>query len=292
MTPTLADLLLPPTLHLVVTSVLVFVAVMWTVRYGYAPALRFFQKQEDQFDRVLRQQLLVDIEPRVMLIGSVTAVVVLAVLTWIITANLFGGVVVGAIAIFLPSLYVKHLATKRRQKLESQLVDGLTTLASGTRAGLNLVQSMELLVANHRGPIRQEFAQLLREYQMGMDLNQAMRSASERIGSPLYRLTFTAIETHRTRGGDTSESLDRIAESIREIHRLEGKLDALTSQGRMQAWAMAIMPFVFIVILYLIYPKGVTLLFTEPLGRIILLGVVILIAAAFLWIRKIMSIDI
>ena len=181
---------------------------------------------------------------------------------------------------------------KRRSKLEVQLVDGLTTLASGVRAGLTLVQSMDLLVQNMRGPIQEEFAQLLREYQMGVDLNQAMRNASNRIASPLYRLTFTAIEMHRVRGGNAGESLDRIAESVREIHRLEGKLDALTSQGRAQAWMMAGMAGVFIVMYYFIAPESVGLLFTNAWGRIILLAVVFLIVTGFLWIQRILDVDI
>jgi len=181
---------------------------------------------------------------------------------------------------------------KRRTLLEVQLVDGLTTLASGTRAGLNLVQAMELLEQNHTGPIKQEFGAILREYSMGLDLTQAMRNASERIGSPLYRLTFTAIEMHRLRGGDTGESLDRIADSIREIQRLEGKLDALTSQGRMQAVMMAVMPLVFLFIMYMIMPDQVGLLFSDSVGRLILMAVIVAIVIGFLWIRKIMTIDI
>jgi tight adherence protein B len=119
-----------------------------------------------------------------------------------------------------------------------------------------------------------------------------MRNASDRIGSPLYRLTFTAIETHRIRGGDLAESLDRIADSIRDIQRLEGKLDALTAQGRSQAMMMAVMPLVFLGILYLINPEGVVLVFTTSIGNILLLLVALLIGLAFVWIRRIMAIDI
>ena len=94
------------------------------------------------------------------------------------------------------------------------------------------------------------------------------------------------------RGGDTAESLDRIADSIREISRLEGKLDALTSQARYQASFMAMMPIIFLALLWSIDPQGVGMLFTEPAGRMILLGVTILIVTAFVWIRNIMAVEI
>ena len=273
-------------------AVLVFVSVFLLVRYGYSPALRFRARQEAGYDRVFRRQLLMDIEPRTVFVLAVSGVVGAFAVIGLLTVNLAAALVAGVVAFFVPTLIIRHLEAKRRIRLENQLVDGLTTLAAGVRAGLNLVQSMQLVVDNHIGPIRQEFGQLLREYGMGMDLNQAMKAASNRIGSPLYRLTFTAIEMHRVRGGDAGESIDRIAESVREIKKLEGKLDAITSQARSQASMMAVMPIVFIAILYAIDPEGIRLLFTETVGRMILLFCFLLIAGGFLWIRKIMAVEV
>ncbi len=277
---------------LLLASLLTFASVYLFVRYGTAWTIALIERQEQAYDRVLRRQLLIDIEPRTALAGSAGLILIAGVFTFLITASFLAGFLIAAIAMLLPNLVVRHLETKRLQKLESQLVDGLTTLASAARAGLNLVQSMELLERNAVGPIKQEFGQLLREYRLGMDLNQAMQNTSNRIGSQLYRLTFTAIQMHRLRGGDTAQSLDRIAESIRDISRLEGKLDALTSQARYQASFMAMMPIVFLFLLWSIDPQGVGMLFSEPAGRMILLGVTVLIVVAFVWIRKIMAVDI
>ena len=204
-------------------------------------------------------------------------------------AALVAGATVGAL---LPSAVVRHLAQKRSERLERQLVDGMTIMISAVRAGLNLGQAIELLVTNSAGPIKEEFSQLLREHQMGMDLNQAMRNASNRIGSSNYRLLFTALQMHHQRGGNLSQSLERLAESIREIQRLEGKLDAITAQGRAQARLMGLMPILIMGILYLIEPDGVRMLFTEPIGRLLLLVAVALIICSFLWIRRIMAVDI
>lgn len=273
-------------------STLVFVSAYMLVRYGFDLVVRFYHRQLLAYDRVLRRELLSDLDPKLALWVSMGGVVVAMVLGYAAGRSVFVALVLGVIAGLLPLMVVRHMEAKRIQKLNRQLVDGLTTLASGVRAGLTLTQAMELIVQNHTGPIQQEFAQLVREYQMGMDLNQAMRNASNRIGSPLYRLTFTAIEMHRVRGGDSGESMDRIAASIREIERLEGKLDALTSQGRTQANMMAVMTVVVVLITATIDPPGVQLMFVEPLGRILLLVIIVMIAAAFLWIHKIMEIDI
>jgi len=281
-----------PTLLLLSASALTFASAYLFARHGYGWSLTIIDRQEKAYDRVLRRQLLIDIDPRTALAASSGIVVIVGLFAWILTASALAGFVFALAAMFLPNLVVRHLETKRLERLESQLVDGLTTLASAARAGLNLVQSMELLEKNATGPIKQEFGQLLREYRMGMDLNQTMQNTSNRIGSQLYRLTFTAIQMHRVRGGDTAQSLDRIAESVRDIRRLEGKLDALTSQARYQALFMSLMPVVFLVLLWTIDPEGVAMLFNEPVGRLILLGVAGAIIGAFVWIRKIMAVDI
>ena len=151
---------------------------------------------------------------------------------------------------------------------------------------------MELLVRNTRAPIRQEFQHMLREYNLGIDIHQCMLNTSNRIGSSHYRLLFSAIEAHRKRGGDMAESLDRICDAIREIQRLEGKLQTLTAQGRNQAILMASMPVVILVIMYMIMKQETEQLFTDPVGRLLLLISAGLIGVGFLWIRKIMSVDI
>jgi tight adherence protein B len=119
-----------------------------------------------------------------------------------------------------------------------------------------------------------------------------MRNTSDRIGSVYYRLLFSAIQAHRDRGGDMGQSLDRIAESVREIQRLEGRLDAITAQGRAQARFMGIMPFVIIGILWLISPDDTSKLLTEPLGRVLLMIALVMIGVSFMWIRRIMQVDI
>ncbi|MGB0766257.1 MAG: type II secretion system F family protein [Phycisphaeraceae bacterium] len=274
-----------------VCSVALIGGIVLMVRYGYTPGRAWLAKQQQYYDRVLCRQLLLDIDPRLAVWAHVGAIGFVLIAGVYLTGVLIGLVLTGVTA-FVPYFVIRHLEAKRRLRLEVQLVDGLASMASGVRAGLNLVQSIELLVQNQDGPIEQEFGQILREYEMGMDLNQAMRQASDRIGSPLYRLTFTAIEMHRLRGGDSGESMDRIAESIREIQRLEGKLDAITSQGRIQANMMAIMAVVIIVMMMMMFPDDTMMLFTETAGRILLVFSAGLIVAGYLWIRKIMQVDI
>ena len=271
--------------------VLAFASVFIFVNYCWYTVRARLVQQDAYYDRVLNYQLLLDVNPRLAMVMTLMVILLMAIIGYLI-----GGPVImfllGALAFFAPWLVVRHFDQKRKERLNLQLVDGITTIASGVRAGLTLIQGMELLVQNNTGPIKQEFAQLLREYQMGLDLNQAMRNCANRVGLSNYRLVFTAIEMHRVRGGNSGESLDRIAESIREIQRLEGKLDAITAQGRMQARLVGLSPAMLLFVFYFVDPVAVTTLFTEPLGRVLLLFCSALVMIGWVWIQRIMTVDI
>jgi tight adherence protein B len=275
----------------ILASLCLFLAVYLFVGHSLPAARAFLARQETLYDQVLNQQLLLRIAPRHVLILAALGVIALTVMGFVMGGWMAGVIGVG-LGLALPQLVIRHLRAKRLARLDEQLVDGITTLAAGVRAGLNLVQAFELVARNHVAPLAQEIGQMLREYQMGMDLHQAMRHTANRIGSQPYRLLFTALETHRTRGGDIGETLDRIADAIREIQRLESKLDAITAQGRYQAWMMAVMPVGFLFMLYGMDPQGVTMLFTHPIGRILLLVIALLIVTGYLWIKKILAVDI
>lgn len=268
-----------------------FATVYLLIAHGWSTISAQFARLERRVELTLNRQLLLNLPIRGAMAAGATVMIAAGLILWWLFASplmIFVGIALGAVGL---QATLAHLEHKRRKHLESQVVDGVTTMTSGIRAGLNLVQSMQLLVRHASGPIRQEFSQLLKEYELGVDLNRAMRNTSERIGSTYYRLLFTAIEAHRQRGGDLGESLDRIADSIREIQRLEGRLEALTAQGRSQARFMAALPVVILFILAGIFPEETRQLITEPIGRVILLISGLLIAAALVWIRRIMQVQ-
>ena len=279
-------------LTLIATSAGVFLAAAGAVLLGARPLADLVRRQERQFDTVLRGSLLLDVSPRAATVLSACGMVLLAAILYMMTGSGLGGLIGLAAGALLPSLAMRHLRRRRLDKLDDQLVGGIQTLASGVRAGLNLVQAMELAARDGPIPLKQEFAHLLREYEYGVSLEDAMHGAAARIGSGDFRLLFAALQTHRERGGNLGETLDRIASSIREIQRLEGRTRALTAQGRATARWLGAMPVVVLAVLYfLVDAAGVRSLFQDGIGRLIVLAIVGLNVIGFLWVRKIVSLD-
>jgi len=276
----------------VFVSVVMFALSATAAYVGWRPLVGLIESREREYDQIFRRALLLDISPRLITMATGMVILMLGFLGYAMFRSVWGVIPLGLIGALLPHAMVRYLRRRRLKKLEEQLVGGVQTLASGVRAGLNLVQSLALVARDGPSPLRQEFRHLTREYEYGVPLEQAMRNAAERIGSADFRLLFAALHTHRERGGDLGETLDRIAESIREIQRLEGRVQTLTAQGRATARWLAAMPIVIFGIMYLIDAGGVRMMFTEPVGNLLLGSIVLLTFLGFLWIRKVIAIDI
>ena len=281
------------TTSLVIVSAALFAIFFAAAVVAYKPLGQVIRWQEWVFANVLQDKLLLDVRPRVATMLTFMGIVLLTLIGYAASGSFLGAAFGAAAGIFLPVLTMRRLAIRRLTRLEGQLVVGVQTLASGVRAGLNLVQSMQLVARDGPAPLRQEFEHMLREYEFGVPLDEAMNKAAGRIGSNDFRLLFSALQTHRERGGDLGQTLDRIAESIREIQRLDARAKALTAQGRATARWLGAMPGAIMLILYLIVDAdGVISMFTDMLGKLILVVIVILNVIGFLWIKKIVSIDI
>jgi len=276
----------------ITTSLVLFLGTAVAISLGVKPFMQAVLSQEAMYNRVLRGKLLIDVKARTATFMSAASVlffglIFYAMLGWV------GGMVGMVVGGLMPYGTLKYLAYRRLTKLEAQLVPGVQTLASGVRAGLNLVQAMGLVAEEGTVPLRQEFRHLLREYEFGISLEDAMDNATDRIGSGDFTLLFGALQTHRERGGNLGETLDRIGESIREIQRLENRVKTLTAQGRATARWLGAMPGVVMLIMYfLVDTEGVRSLFTEDMGNVVLFAIGLLTTLGFLWIRKIVAVDV
>lgn len=280
-------------LSLVVTGAVLFVTTAAAVVLGGRPIGALVARQERQFEAVLRGKLLLNVSPRTATVLAAVGVLLLGGAGYLVTGSGLGAIIGLGVGVFVPSLMLHYLQRRRLRRLEDQLVAGIQTLASGVQAGLNLIQAMQLVARDASVPLRQEFRHLLREYEYGIPLEEAMENAAVRIGSGDFRLLFAALQTHRERGGNLGETLDRIAASIREIQRLESRVETLTAQGRTTARWLGAMPVVILIILnFVMGDSPIRLLFEDNLGKVIILTIIVLNVAGFLWIRKIVSLDI
>lgn len=210
--------------------------------------------------------------------------------------NVFFGFFAGSIVTILgwsaPKVLVKSLWESRCTKLTNQMVDGLTIMANGVKAGLSITQSMERVVVNMSGPLAQEFSLVLNKVRLGMALEEALNEFGDRIPRQDVQMFVTSVNILKETGGNLAETFETIVTTVRERQKIEKKIQALTAQGTMQAVIITLVPFVLLMIFVIVDPNYVKPLFTRPLGWFILMVMVGLQVIGGVMMKKIVTIKV
>ncbi len=221
---------------------------------------------------------------------GITAAV--GVLLWVgFGSPLFAACAIGLL-LTVPWMILRKLASDRHEKIEDQLADAMVSLSSAIRAGLSLPQSLDVLASQCPRPIREEFQQIHGEYQLGKTLDVCLKEARDRLKSENFALFAAAMEASRQSGGRLNEVVERIAVSVRELHRLERKILAETAESRRSALYMSLAP-AAILLMYWAFldPGSVERLFVEPAGQLVLVAAMLLNIVAYLWSQRILDAD-
>ena len=189
-----------------------------------------------------------------------------------------------------PYFYIKRKQNKRRKIFESQLCDALMISTSCLRSGLTFQQAMETIAKDMEAPISTEFARACSEVNFGSSLDKALSDMVDRIKSPDLMLAVSAVSVQRQTGGNLSQILETIANTIRERIKVKADVSAVTSQGRMSGLLIGALPILLGTVLNLINPGYMGLMFSTTAGKMMLGACVVLEVLGFVLIRKIVDI--
>lgn len=190
----------------------------------------------------------------------------------------------------LPVLYVSHRRARRLHKLEEQLPDALDLLVRGLRAGHAFSSTLKMAGEELQQPIRSEFAATHDEINFGVSLQQALTNLSERVPVTDLRYFVVAVLIQRESGGNLTEILGNLSRLIRERLKLLARVRVLSSEGRLSAWILGVMPFALAGLLQLTNPDFIGKLWTDPIGIAIVQSMLVLMAIGIVIMRKIIRI--
>jgi tight adherence protein B len=231
------------------------------------------------------------LEPKQLLLLNLSAMVLLGVAA-LLVFNPLGGILGVALGFFLPRVLVRHARKRRVRKFNVQLVDALQSLANAFRVGLTFPQAVEQLSREMPAPLSQEFGLLIKEIKLGVSIEDALVNLSARVGSEDLDLVVVATNIARQLGGNMAEIFETLSATARERFRLEGKIDAITSQGRMQGWMVSAMPLLLGVVLNYMRPDLIQPMLQHPFGYVLVGMVLMMEGLGFLLIRRIVNVDV
>jgi len=251
-----------------------------------------YQERFTSHAKVKLADLYLIIEPERLFAMNLVFIVASFIIIFFIFNSVVLSLVISTIIGFLPKVVFNWLTKRRQVEFISQLPDMLQTTSTAMKAGASLNHALESVVMEEGGPISQEFDLFLRELRVGVDFNDALDNIYLRMPLIDFKLVVSGMQISREIGGNLADTLERLAITLRSKIEMEGKIDALTAQGRAQGIVMTCLPLVLGYILYLMEPEQMSLMWTEWYGWLVIALVAFMEIAGYLVIRKIVNIDV
>ncbi len=199
------------------------------------------------------------------------------------------------VSLMLGSLPLVWLLYRRRRRLKTfaaQLPEALEMLARSLRAGQSIGFGFNLVANEMPPPISKEFGRVFEEQNLGIPLEESLEDLTNRVPNLDLKFFATALILQRQTGGDLAEILDKIGSLIRDRFRIWGQVQALTGEGRLSGTVLLALPVVLFLAVYQLNPAYVMILFTDPLGKKMLVAAIIMQLLGALVIRKIVNIKV
>lgn len=190
----------------------------------------------------------------------------------------------------LPIVWLLFKRKKRLKAFAAQLPEALELIARALRAGHSLAAGFNLVAQEMSDPIGGEFSRTFEEQNLGKPLDEALNGLTKRIPNLDLKFFATAIILQRQTGGDLAEILDKIGHLVRERFKIWGQVQALTGEGRLSGVVLLALPPALFAVVYRMNPDYLMLLFTDPLGKKMLVAGIVSQLFGALMIRKIVNI--
>lgn len=218
--------------------------------------------------------------------------VLLAVLS-VVFRSLVIGLLLGALLGWVGTgTWLRSRARARQKAFADELPDFLMLLASSLRAGLSFTHALDAYVADSKGEVGRQMRRVLREVQVGAELDEALSVCADRMDNEDLRWVVTALSIQREVGGSLSVILDAAAHTIKERSELQREVRTLSAEGRLSAYILIGLPIGVFLFLLLVRREYVSVFWTEPVGWTMLGAVVVLLGVGIVWMRSIVRIKV
>jgi tight adherence protein B len=205
--------------------------------------------------------------------------------------NIVFGVMLAVLALLVPPLIVSRKRHQRQHQFQRQMVDVITMLSSGLRAGIGLLQAMDLVRREMTAPASEEYGRVVREVGLGVPLPQALGRLLARMPSDDLAMVVTVIDIQAEVGGNLASILENVVTTIRERVQLAQEIRSLTAQQRMTGYVLAGLPFIVGAAIWLLNPKYMLPLF-NGIWIILPIMAVVMMAVGFFIINRIVDIKV
>ena len=220
----------------------------------------------------------------VLAAGAVIAAIRGGALIWVLPIAL------AVLVVIASRMVIGRRIAQRRARFAEQLDDSLQLISSGLRAGHSLVRAVDAVSQEAESPTAEEFARVVNEHRLGRDLGEALQLCAERMQSDDLAWAAQAVAVHREVGGNLSEVLDHVGETIRERNQIRRQVATLSAEGKVSANVLIGLPVAIAAVLCVVSPSYIGVFVTTPLGIGLIVVSLVLFLLGVLWLRAVVKI--
>jgi tight adherence protein B len=200
--------------------------------------------------------------------------------------------VFGVLGYFIPQFYLGWRQRRRLKAFNNQLGDTLVLMSNALKGGYSLAQALDVVANKASPPVNQEFDRVVKEVNLGAGVEESLGRMVRRTESADLDMVATAIAINRKIGGNLSEILESISETIRDRVRIKGEMSAMTAQARGSGYMITALPIVLAVFMYFVTPQYFAPMLGSPIGIGMLIGAGIFMGLGQMIMGKIATVDV
>jgi tight adherence protein B len=228
---------------------------------------------------------------RTFIIISLACGVIVFLLSWIFLPS-YAAVAFGLAALLgLPRWIVNFLRKRRIRKFVDEFANAIDVIVRGVKSGLPLNDCIRIISNEAAEPVKSEFRKIIESQSLGITLADAVNKLPDRMPVPEASFFGIVVTIQQRAGGNLSEALGNLSRVLRDRKKMKGKIGAMAMEAKASAWIIGSLPIVVMILVFLTSPGYIMLLFTEPLGNVILgLSAVWMLIGGFVM-RKMINCD-
>lgn len=191
----------------------------------------------------------------------------------------------------LPRWLLSFFKKRRESKFLNAFPDAVDIVVRGVKAGLPLLDCLKMITVEAPEPLKSEFRAIVETQAIGIPLGEACGRLYERMQVPEANFFGIVIAIQQKAGGNLAEALGNLSRVLRDRKKMKGKIQAMSQEAKASASIIGALPVAVMTLVWVTSPQYINLLFTEPLGNVMLVGSVMWMSMGVLVMKKMINFD-
>jgi tight adherence protein B len=191
----------------------------------------------------------------------------------------------------LPFWSLSFLKKRREAKFLQAFPDAVDVIVRGIKAGLPLLDSLKLIAAEAQEPVRSEFRSIIETQMIGIPIGEACLKLYEHMPVPEANFFGIVISIQHRAGGNLSEALGNLSRVLRDRKKMKAKIQAMSMEAKASAAIIGALPLAVMMLVYITSPQYISLLWTEPFGRMMLAASAVWMSCGVFVMRRMINFD-